>query len=211
MANLFEHSRNIVPIDGQDVYWRVHRIVDNQIKFYAPTPDAHGCFRQRRPFSISDNTLNPNYIEIVTSGQNCIVTSHDLTLAALQQSDCQQTLTDRQIKVLIRSHDSEKNTWRATTKNLLPKKVPAAKSQPDPSKFDHVIDIDQMQLDWQTCKDFVKDLGLDLDHKHFVEYQDLLAGHRTHMTHNYNVEIYKSRMDGDNILYELQDIHQPTL
>jgi hypothetical protein len=90
LANLLEQACNVVSIDGVK-NWRIHRIVDGKVKFYAPYPDQRGCFRLKHleRFDHRNNCLVQGYLDAVQQKQHCIVTSHDVTLDYLHSSDCQ--------------------------------------------------------------------------------------------------------------------------
>lgn len=210
LANLLERSSGSVPIDGETDFWRVHRIVDGEIKFYAPTVDNHGCFRLGQPFFSASNRLRKEYISIVNKHHTCVVTSHDTVLKSLAASDCQDILTKDQIKVLVTTKDHVRARRSATIKNLLPTLTATVVSVPS-TEFDYVIDIDSIQVDWLYCKSVCQDIGLVIDQKDFEQYQDLLAGNLTYMQHNFNVEIYRSKICEDHFVYELIDVYQPVL
>jgi hypothetical protein len=189
----------------------VHRIVDDLVKFYAPTIDDAGCFRSAQPFRSSCNQLRSTYVDIVQKHQTCVVTSHDTTLRLLAASDCQEILTKHQIKVLITAKNKAKAAWLATIKNLETAVRTTVHAMADAAAFDHVVDIDEIQSDWSTCRNFCDQIGLRLDAKQFDQYQALLAGDRSQMQQNYHIEIWRSRTDGTEIAYDLESIHQPTL
>jgi hypothetical protein len=210
-ANLLEKSTDIEPIDGETGYWRVHRIVDGRIKFYAPTPDQEECFRSSlKPFRQCTNRLRKGYLDIVSDNKNCVITSHDVTLSNLRASDYQDIFCHDQIKVLL-TGDIIASRWIAATKNLqthIPPDVVQQKTV-DLSQFDYVYDIRDLQQDWQLVKKFCDSFGIQLDKSHHDQYLSLLAGNRDHLNNNYNVEIYQSRILDDHIEYDRIDVWQP--
>lgn len=209
VANLFEKSSNVTSIDGPINYWRVHRIVDKKIKFYAVNPDVNGCFRSVEHFDKEKNQLDPGYVSCLNANKNCIITSHDVRLTALYNSDCQDIFCKDQIKVLLTSADQSKSKINAAIKNLCAKLNESVTfNTVDHSMFDIVLDIDKIQTEWQYVHDFSQSVGLDLDFHQFVEYQDLLKGNKTYMVNNFQVEEYESTMHQDNITYRLINIWQ---
>lgn len=210
-ANLLEQSLDITPIDSVTDYWRVHRIVDGQVKFYAPTPDQNQCLRLAlQPFDHNRNQLYQNYVDLVAANKNCVISSHDLTLDRLAASDQKSILCKDQIKVLL-TGDYEQARQNAATKNLYPEVSQIIdQKQIDPSKFDLVIDIRDVQKDWQAIKSFCDEINIRLDQKKYHEYRSLLLGHTVYMSKNYDVEIYQSTRHNGRISYQLIDVWQPT-
>jgi hypothetical protein len=209
IANLFERSSNVTSINGLINYWRVHRIVDKKIKFYAVNPDVNGCFRSVEPFDKEKNQLDPGYVSCVTTNKNCIITSHDVTLTALYNSDCQDIFCKDQIKVLLTLADQNKSKINAAIKNLCAElDQSATNNSVDHSVFDIVLDIDKIQSDWQYVYNFSQSVGLDLDFQKYLEYQDLLNGNKTYMVNNFQVEEYESTVNQNNITYRLIDVWQ---
>lgn len=209
VANLFERSDNVTPIDGVVDYWRIHRIVDGSVKFYAPTIDIHGCFRFNQPFKTSNNRLTDGYIDIVNQNFNCVVTSHDINLDLLLASDQQDILLKDQIKVLLTSKNHQDDAIKATVKNLSPVVKIIKKPFFHVEKFDYVLDVDQIRSDWNYVTDFCKAVGLDLKKYQYLQYLDLLKGNKTFMTNNFNVEEWTSKIDNDRVEYTLINIWQP--
>jgi hypothetical protein len=209
IANLFERSSNVTSIDGLINYWRVHRIVDKKIKFYAANPDVNGCFRSVEHFDNKKNQLDPGYVSCVTTNKNCIITSHDVTLTALYNSDCQDIFCKDQIKVLLTLTDQNKSKINAAIKNLCAELNESVTfNTVDHSMFDIVLDVDKIQTDWQYVYDFSQSVGLDLDFQDYLEYQDLLKGNKTYMVNNFQVEEYESTICQNNITYRLIDVWQ---
>lgn len=204
VANLFERSSNVTSIDGPINYWRVHRIVDKKIKFYAVNPDINGCFRQEKHFDKEKNQLDPRYVSCVNANKNCIITSHDVRLTALYKSDCQDIFCKDQIKVLLTLSDQTKSKINASIKNLCAELYQSASRKTvDHSMFDIVLDVDKIQTDWQYVCNFTQLVGLDLEFQQYLEYQDLLKGNKTYMVNNFQVEEYESTINQDNVTYRL--------
>ena len=211
-ANLLEQSPDISPLDGEYGYWRIHRIVDGKIKFYAVSPDYGECFRSNlRPFDSRTNQLYQNYKELVDKKKHCVIVSHDVTLHNLEASDQKEIFVQDQIKVLL-TGDATQARLNAVTKNLrrnLPQTI--LHRTLDLKQFDIAIDIRDMQRDWQHVEKFCDMIGIRLDQKKYDEYRSLLLGEKNYMSNNYNVEIYQSIWHDDYIDYRLIDIWQPTL
>lgn len=210
IANLLERSNNVVPIDGEAEYWRIHRIVDGSVKFYAPTVDNIGCFRHNQPFDQSTNQLSIGYLDIVSQNLNCIVTSHDTTLDLLANSHCKDILLKNQIKILLVSDKCQTVHIKAATKNLLPTLFSAVNSVYCSENFDYVLDVDRIQGDWKYLDNFCNEIGIDLPHAEYMQYCDLLTGNRTFMNNNFDIEEWISTIDGTHITYKLVNIWQPT-
>jgi hypothetical protein len=209
IANLFERSSNIESIDQVNDHWRIHRIVNGKIKFYAPTIDMLECFRNCQFFDQEHNRLTDEYINIIHQNLNCVVTSHDVTLDALFASHCQDILMKNQIKVLLTSSNRTATLENAITKNLLPKMLPAPKLSVFPEKFDYVLDADLIKTDWTYVSNFCKAVNLELSQHEYIQYQDLLAGNKTFMAKNFGIEEWISVSDGTHITYELINTWQP--
>jgi hypothetical protein len=210
VANLLERSKNVTPLDGETGYWRIHRIVDGSVKFYAPTIDKFGCFRHSQVFDQSVNELDSRYVDIVNQNFNCVVTSHDVSLDLLVNSDCQDILCKNQIKLLLTSNTTDTDAIKSATKNLLPTIYTHVITDYCPDQFDYVLDVDLVKNDWNYVNRFCKDIGLELDYNEYVQYCDLLKGNKTFMTNNFNVEEWVSTVDQKNITYELVNIWQST-
>jgi hypothetical protein len=210
VANLFEKSKNITPVDGVTDHWRIHRIVDNDIKFYAPTIDNFECFRKHQSFKESENKLKDEYVDIVNQNLNCVITSHDVTLDLLLNSDCQDVLLKNQIKVLLTDKCSATATKKFATKNLLPM-LPQNMPQPVlcPEKFDYILDVNLVKTDWNYVKTFCNRVNLDLYKNEYLQYCDLLSGNKTYMSGNFGIEEWVSNVSGDQITYELVNTWQP--
>jgi len=210
VANLLERSTNIMPLDGETGYWRIHRIVDGNVKFYAPTVDQIGCFRHNQQFNQAINKLDSRYIDIVNQDLNCVVTSHDVDLRLLDASDCQDILCKKQIKVLLTSNHADIDAIKGATKNLSPTIYSQAEIIFCPEKFDYILDVDRIKTDWNYVNTFCKNIGIELEHDQYIQYCDLLKGNRTFMTNNFNVEEWESTINKTNITYKLINIWKPT-
>jgi hypothetical protein len=206
IANLLEQSTNIVPIDGEFDHWRIHRIVDNSIKFYAPNIDEIGCFRHKQSFKNTNNQLKKEYVDIVNQNSNCVVTSHDTSLKCLLNSDCLDILLKDQIKVLLTStRDPWLDVITATTKNLLPTLPTVDISTPTtyPEKFDYTLDVDKFKTDWNYVKHFCKEVNLDLCESEYLHYRNLLSCNKTYFKDHSGIEQWESTIDGTRITYKL--------
>ena len=210
IANLFERSNNVTPIDNVTDYWRIHRIVNNDIKFYAPTIDNLDCFRHNQSFKENTNKLKEEYINIVAQNRNCVVTSHDVSLELLFSSDRQDIFLKDQIKVLLTSECSTTAITKFVTKNLLPE-LPQTVATPilHYEKFDYVLDVNLVKSNWEYVKTFCSSIGLDLQKDEYLQYCDLLAGNKTYMTGNFGIEEWRSNITGTRITYDLINTWQP--
>lgn len=196
IANLFEHCHGVRKIDDlapndQNACWRIHRIVDNQIKFWAPTVDTEFCFRKnvRNPFKLGTNSLAPIYESAVNLGETVIVTSHDIDLIGLETSDRQDLFCKDQIKVLLDCRDhhrcyvnrKKKNLQEFPSSHLWDKTLSEVDGFPiyptiDHSKFDCVLWVEDIQQDFNFTRNFLQQIGLELDRTHYDYYQSLISG-----------------------------------
>lgn len=209
-ANLLEKSPNVHPLDVVDIGWRIHRIVDGQIKFHAPTPDTGGCFRSNlRPFSLSNNQLQPLYQNLVLCKKNCVITSHDVTMKQLKASDCQHILCQDQVRILLVG-DTDTANLQAAKKNLQPQVLNFGSGKSlDYTQFDLIVDIRDIQSDWTNFKHFCKNINIECDQQYHDQYLDLLTGSTRFMNQNHGVEIYESKSVDNQITYDLVDVWQP--
>jgi hypothetical protein len=198
VANLLEHAKNVTPIDGE-THWRIHRIVNGQVKFYAPTIDELGCFRNRLRFNKTTNSLGPRYQTIVSNKLTTVVTSHDTALSWLTTSDCLEILTANQIKVLIHTKDYKQSAINAALKNLLPI-IADSRYNIDFTRFDFVLDIDQIQNNWNYVNDFCQQVGLQLDIDDYQIYQGLINSDLQHVNLD-QVEQYVASIDNNQVMY----------
>lgn len=182
IANLLEKTSNAVTLDNDDKHhWRVHRWVNNAPKFWAPNLDALGCFRSNpmQPFYNHNNSLKDRYLDSVNNNQLVIVTSHDVSLLKLRQSDCQEIFSKESIMVYI---DCDENTriYNTVIKNLQPNFDSARiKSRCDLNNFNVVIDSDQFAKDQTYAQQVCASLKIDLDPVVYDQYQNLLKGDKT--------------------------------
>ena len=212
IANLLERSTNITTIDGISDHWRIHRIVDNDIKFYAPSLDEIECFRYKQSFKNTNNKLKKEYVDIINQNSNCVITSHDTTLELLSTSDCLDILLKNQIKVLLTStRDPLLNMIKATTKNLLPTLPPEGVSAPMiyPEKFDYVLDVDLFKTNWDYVKHFCKQVNLNLCKNEYLQYCNLLSCNKTYLKDQFGIKEWVSTINGTQVTYKLVDTWQP--
>lgn len=197
LANLLEHSANVVTLDGRPKHWRVHRIVDDRIKFSAPSVDHNACFRRGNgsAFLAANNQLHEHYVDIAwTQPRNCVVTSHDLSLSLLQNSDCQHIFSAQQIRVAIINHNTVKQSYDSHVKNLLTSWQHVYADSIDVGQFDYVLDMELLQQDWQLMQNFCEDIGLHLCQSSFSQYQKLLQGDVSFVPYNHKIPRYKLHM-----------------
>jgi len=208
VANLLERSKNITPIDGITDYWRIHRIVDGEIKFYAPSIDNIGCFRNNQSFKEKNNKLKEEYVSIINQNGNCIVTSHDVSLRALKSSDRQDIFLKDQIKILLTSAcDPWSNIVKATIKNLLPTLPQEHVMSPMlyPEKFDYVLDVDLVKTSWDYINNFCKQVNLALHEDEYLHYRNLLLCNKNYLTKHVGIEEWEFTINGTCITYNLID------
>lgn len=195
LANLLEHSANVVTVDGTPKRWRVHRIVNDRIKFLAPSVDQNSCFRQGNAFLAANNQLHEHYVDIAwTRPQNCVVTSHDLSLRLLRNSDCQHIFSSQQIRVAIINRNLSTLAYNSTVKNLQSSWQLPIDPGVDVGQFDYVLNLESLQQDWQLMRNFCEDIGLHLCQSTFSQYQKLLQGDVSFLPDNNKIPRYKLHM-----------------
>ena len=186
IANLLEKSQTVVSIDSSPPVWRLHRYVDGELKFWAPTIDQLHCFRRDQPFDISNNTLSQRYVELVKSNQNIVVTSHDIFLKNLRLSDEQHILEFNQVKVLITTQNLKQammSNLKKTLASLTPEKLNQAcdwyleqYQKIDHANFDMVIYSEDIQRNIDAITNLCGKLSWNLDSQYYTNYIDLITG-----------------------------------
>ena len=207
-ANLLERSANVTPIDGNKDWWRIHRIVNNSTKFYAPSIDQNGCFRISCPFESTTNRLLDQYVNLVDNNINTIVTSHDITLRDLNASDSLDVLTKNQVKILIDINNYSRAFYNNSLKNLMPILTDAPVHNINHSNFDFVLDIDRIQSDWAYVDNFCRQLNLQLDITDYYTYQEISKGNTAYMTNNYNIDRFQAVVCNNLVSYQKLDVWQ---
>lgn len=193
-ANLLEHSSNAVTIDG-DKKWRIHRYVDSQVKFWAPT-------LKNTPERINTvNQLSDSQIQIAQSKDRyLIITSHDTSLIKTFDNDI--IPFENHIKILLEPTDRYKQLVSFRIKNLIefnPDHIKSTfKSDSKISNMDYVADLDKILNDWVYTKSFVTNIGLKLSKKAYLEYKNIVLGHTMYNTSG--IEYYKSMLNSNNII-----------
>lgn len=202
-ANLLEQSGSVTKYDGFQYQWRIHRRVDNQTKFFAPAIDKNHCFRSTvSKFDNSNNNLHQSYIDCVLNNKTIICTSHDIPMKFFKKHDSQEILTKDLVKVLVTCQDYKSAWIRAAIKGLYTGSVDAIfceKIKVDLSHFDHVLEIEKIQSDWNYVKTFCQTLGLELNESSYQDYQDILAG--STKFDQPGIEIYQSNIVNGIISY----------
>jgi hypothetical protein len=183
LANLFEKSNNVVPLDGDDKsHWRIHRWVDNKPKFWAPSFDRDSCFRSNpmAAFNRNNNELTQEYLSRINNQNTTIVTSHDITLDKLYQSHSLELLTSRQIKVLVYTRNRDNAYVNGIIKNLQTAiDWTVKRPEPDLFRFDVRVNIDKFQTDLDYATMVFRQLELDLDQQHYYDYLSLQQGNKS--------------------------------
>jgi hypothetical protein len=185
-ANLLEQASNVVPLDNNK-HWRIHRYVNSQPKFWAPTLGNTGS----RINTI--DLLNEEQLKIANSDdQYLIITSHDCLL--------KNTLPDeKNIKILLKPQDSIKSWISYSLKNLVEfnqKNISLVELEPvDVSKFH--VQLDSVPVYWENFKKLTDLIGLKLDQKNYDHYRDIVTGKFLYTTPG--IEYYESFIDVDNV------------
>lgn len=218
LANLLENCQGVYSWQGPS-RWRIDRIVDDQVKFWAPVIDDRHCFRSGSFFNQEKNHLCAEYEQAVADGRTIVVTSHDITLYNLDLSDRQDVLCRDQIKILMDSRDYLRCFQNSVKKNL--KSVPVeqledpewAAQNPlflryrevDRSRFDHVIYDEDLAND-DNIRAFVHALGLEIDDKILEGYILLRSGRWRQVADPARLpERYESYVEDQKICYKQLD------
>ena len=191
LGNLLEHSHGITPwaCENRRPTWRLHRIVDDQVKFWYPPVDAQHCFRRGRSFDQIHNQLDASYQQAVSGGGRVIATSHDILLINLDLSDRQDVFCQDQVKVLLDARDYLTSYQNSVKKNLEEISQQEFHSrewaesasifmryrQVDRSRYDHVVWMEDL-LDQQGIQDLLRRLDLEVDPAKIAQYLHLRNG-----------------------------------
>lgn len=226
IGNLLNFSTNVRGLqydlhDLPDKYWNVHREINRSVKFNGIEPDKHACFRRNLGFTtVNGNLLRPEYIDAVDNDDNIIITSHDVFLKNLRESDSQEYLNKNRIDILLYSNDLFKMRKNELVKNLNPfreeeliydqeylsfyiNSLICKNSQ----QFDYVFDISEWQQDWTLVKSHTEMLGLDLSMDVFQDYIRIAKYGRPpqHTPLQQNYDCYESYVNEEGI-YEYRQI-----
>ena len=194
VANLLEQASNARTIDGNK-HWRVHRYVDNKVKFYAPT-----LGKQNNIWRINTiDLLDDRQLEIANSDtEYLIITSHvNPNLVS------NKIAANKNIKILVTSNNA---IYNALIKNLIEFNISdpggnypkIATAEPGFDLADIVVDIDNIINDWEYTKKFTLNIGLNLAEKEFNYYRKIVTGDLIFTTPG--IEQYKSVTGADNIV-----------
>jgi hypothetical protein len=220
LANLLEQCGDvhIWAHDSTQPVWRVHRVVDDQVKFWAPAVDQQHCFRNGRSFELASNQLAEAYVQALSIDKTIVVTSHDILLYNLYRSDCQDLFTRNQIRILLDSRDYRRCLLDLVRKNLMI--LPAAKLQKDAdhaalhaqfqryqqvdrSRYDHVVWAEDL-LDSVELLRFINLLKLDITRDMIDQYRMLRYDQwRRVLAPDQNPPRYRSYVESGEIRYEL--------
>lgn len=202
IANLLEQASNARQLD-KNKSWRIHRYVNNQVKFYAPTVPINSDSANSRNNPIE--MLDDYQVKIANSDtEYLIITSDNIWYTP----DLLYTLvpSNKQIKILVTSKNSRYNylTKNLIEFNMLTEKIPiVVPGGPRDEKAAAgaaaaVIDHDNIVDNWEYIKKFTLDIGLDLTQEDFNNYIKIVTGELIH--HQLGIEHYKSITGIDNIV-----------
>lgn len=191
LANVIElcHGMQRWRHNPDQIFWRAERVVDDQVKFWAPCVDSAWCFRKGTWFDQSQNRLDAEYEHLVASGRNLVATSHDILLYNLDRSDRQDVLCKDQIRVLLDSRDYAACQRHMIKKNLMtvsvdnfnehalarPHALYQRYDQCDRSRFDHVVWLEDLN-DPSYLQQWLGSIGLMLDLLLLEQYHQLRSG-----------------------------------
>lgn len=217
-ANLLElcHGMHVWGFDPKQPVWRVHRVVDGGVKFWAPPPDQGHCFRRGSRFDQSQNQLKQDYEQAVLDGHKLVVTSHDILLHNLDLSDRRDIFCQDQIKVLLDTRDYVNANRQCILKNLInvdatqlvdplaaQRSLYARYLETDRSRFDHVIWAEDLGTTEGVVR-ILDQLNLTIDLSLLEQYHDLRAGRwQQILPLTPPVVQYKSRVEDGKIRYDI--------
>lgn len=216
LANLLEQSDG-VRVWGQDQSgspWRIHRVVDDQVKFWAPPVDEKHCFRTGHWFQQQDNNLQPEYVQAVQSDATIVVTSHDIVLYNLDRSDSLDVLCRDHTRVLLDSRNYLQCHQNAVKKNLINVSLDdfndaayaaatpslARYQRTDRSRFDHVVWIEDLSTETQLIS-LASDLGLHLRPEIVRQYQLLRSPQWPAVLGSRSIPRFQSYIESNTICY----------
>lgn len=163
--------------------WRIHRYVDNQVKFWMPSVDSNYCFRRNLRFDNSISTIRDSYKDIIDAGLNTIVASHTFPLDIFYSSDCIDLFTKDQVKLYLQTKNPV-GAWLASKKKNL-----TEFSINDPPFFngpkyesqvlrhvDFSYYIEDIVNDWRSFKNFADSVNVQIDSDAFVHYKQIVTG-----------------------------------
>jgi len=190
VANLLEHASNSISIDSE-IKWRIHRYVDNAVKFWAP--NLPGLTDRKNTV----NQLTAQHIEIANSNDHyLIVTSHDLQFTNVFLNSILPN--NKNIKLLLTYNNYIDQQINFLTKNLIEFNRSKLKKyrRSDYAQMDFILNIDAIH-DWKYLNNIVSKIGLKLDQKDFEDYKKIVLGELIYTTPG--IEYYKSYVNEDNI------------
>lgn len=195
-ANLLEHAAQARTIDGV-VEWRIHRYVNDKVKFFAPT-------LQNTALRVNTvDLLNDRQLEIANSDtEYLIVTSHDTRFQTILSP---AVLPDnKNIKVLLLSKNYNMARYNYLTKSLEAfdnadlHTLGDNYRQPVTPQADIVVDIDTVVNSWEYTKQVTQSIGLELTHEDFDHYRKIVTGEFVYCSPG--IERYKSVVGADNMV-----------
>lgn len=205
LANLLEKSNKVDIIDDYEPPWRIHHFVDGQPKFWAPAPDRLYCFRNNMPFCLTNNQFTHRYLDLVNQNKNIIITSHDLNLLYLSQSDCQDILTKNKFSVFVKPTDVSNSIALGCKKNL--RQIPVnltTSSKIDESNFDLVVNYEEIISSYENFTSFTKKINLDINQEFFQQFIKIKNGDTSSATKGTPLYRSDTYFDG-NIKYTQYD------
>jgi hypothetical protein len=190
-ANLLEQSSNVVALD-QNKHWRVHRYVNSQAKFWAPT-----LGNTEKRINTIDQLNNQQFAVANSDDQYLVITSHDLTLKTTFLNNT--FLDQKHIKILLKPKDSVKSWVNYKHKNLVEfNRLPTTQPELNPlALLNFTVHLESVPTDWKDIKKLTDTIGLNLDEKDFIHYRKIVTGEFQYTTPG--IEYYESYIDADNV------------
>lgn len=209
LVNLLEHAWTVKPVDHQ-LMWRVHRVVDNQVKFFAATIDRDQCFRTNPVIYQSSNRLYDTYIQNINNNRDMIIASHDVGLT-MRGAKLPPELLIGQENILIKTRNPDQ-AWRtgkiknlnemdldifnSTNKHTFPAWADVHEKI---DCFDHVFYIEDITQTWIDFMEFLNVLHLNIDRIYYDQYQQIISGDISKVKQN--VDHYSIYIENNTIKY----------
>ena len=205
-CNLLEHANEVVPLDRL-LEWRIHRYVDDQVKFWAPTVDHDGTFRCNKSIDLSCDSLTDDYKTLVAAGVPMVISSHLENMSYLNSGEGPWQLHHDRISIWLYSNKRKAQCVdRATRLNLIEYDVDdrarikqSAVIPPMADTYSRAICIEEMQQDKLQFFNFLDELGLTMDEQWYHEYLDISTN--THKITTTGVQYWESYLEGTLLKY----------
>lgn len=205
-CNLLEHTNEVLPLD-RALKWRVHRYVDDQVKFWAPTVDHDGTFRSNKSFDLSCDLLTDDYKTLVAAGVPIVISSHLGNMSYLNSGQGPWQLHQDRISIWL--YSNKRNVQcvdRAMRLNLMEYDInnyvrfrESAEISPKADTYVRAVCIEEIQQDKLQFFNLLDELGLTMDEQWYHEY--LAISKNAHKITTPGVQYWESYLEGTLLKY----------